>query len=57
MSALPPDLDAALAEFAVRRPLLVASDYDGVLARLHDDPSAAVLDPGVAEALARLVAR
>jgi trehalose 6-phosphate phosphatase len=56
MSVLPQDLDAALAEFAVRRPLLVASDYDGVLARLHDDPSAAVLDPGVAEALARLAA-
>jgi trehalose 6-phosphate phosphatase len=54
MSALPRDLDAALAEFAVRRPLLVASDYDGVLAPLHDDPSAAVPAPGVAEALARL---
>jgi trehalose 6-phosphate phosphatase len=47
-------LDAALAEFATRRPLLVASDYDGVLARLRDEPSAAVPEPGVAEALARL---
>jgi trehalose 6-phosphate phosphatase len=56
MSALPPDLDAALAEFAVRRPLLVASDYDGVLARLRDEPSAAVPEPGVAEALGRLAA-
>src|SRR5829696_2334865 len=54
MSGLPADLDAALADFAARRPLLVASDYDGVLARLRDDPSAAVPEPGVAEALARL---
>ena len=36
------------------RPLLVASDYDGVLAPLVGDPSAAVPEPGVAEALARL---
>jgi trehalose 6-phosphate phosphatase len=56
MSALPQDLDAALREFAVRRPLLVASDYDGVLARLRDEPSAAVPEPGVAEALGRLAA-
>jgi len=54
MSAVPADLDAALADFAGRRPLLVASDYDGVLARLRDEPSAAVPEPGVAEALARL---
>ena len=54
MSALSPDLDAALAAFAVRRPLLVASDYDGVLARLRDDPAAAGPEPGAAEALARL---
>jgi trehalose 6-phosphate phosphatase len=54
MSGVPADLDAALAEFATRRPLLIASDYDGVLARLRDDPSAAVPEPGVAEALARL---
>ena len=51
-----PDLGAALAAVAARRPLLVASDYDGVLARLHDDPSAAVPEPGVADALARLAA-
>src|SRR3954470_12033067 len=56
MTGLPPDLDLALAEFAGRRPLLVASDYDGVLARLRDDPSSAVPEPGVAEALARLAA-
>lgn len=54
MSALAPELDAALVEFAARRPLLVASDYDGVLAGLVDDPSAAVPEPGVAEALGRL---
>ena len=40
-----------------RRPLLIASDYDGVLAPLADDPSAAVPQPGVAEALARLAGR
>jgi trehalose 6-phosphate phosphatase len=56
MTALPAALDAALTEFAGRRPLLVASDYDGVLAPLVGDPSAAVLEPGVAEALARLAA-
>jgi trehalose 6-phosphate phosphatase len=49
------DLDAALCALAGRRPLLVASDYDGVLARLRDEPSAAVPEPGVAEVLARLV--
>ncbi|MGY1916806.1 trehalose-phosphatase [Blastococcus sp. SYSU DS0973] len=51
-----PGPDAALAELATRRPLLVASDYDGVLARLRDDPAAAVPEPGVAEVLARLAA-
>jgi trehalose 6-phosphate phosphatase len=56
MSDVPPELDAALVEFAARRPLLVASDYDGVLARLRDEPSAAVPEPGVAEALGRLAA-
>ena len=56
MSALPAALDAALVEFAARRPLLVASDYDGVLAPLADEPSAAVPQPGVADALARLAA-
>jgi trehalose 6-phosphate phosphatase len=54
VSAVPADLDAALTAFAAQRPLLVASDYDGVLARLRDDPSAAVPESGVAEALARL---
>jgi trehalose 6-phosphate phosphatase len=36
--------------------LLVASDYDGVLAPLRDHPDDAVPGPGVAEALARLAA-
>ncbi|HLM05110.1 MAG TPA: trehalose-phosphatase [Blastococcus sp.] len=54
MSPLTADLDAALRSLAARRPVLVASDYDGVLARLRDEPSAAVPEPGVAEVLARL---
>ncbi len=53
---LPADLDAALTALARRGPVLVASDYDGVLARLRDEPSAAVPEPGVAGVLARLAA-
>jgi trehalose 6-phosphate phosphatase len=53
---LPPELASALAGLAGRRPLLVATDYDGVLSRLVDVPSEAVPEPGVAEALARLAA-
>jgi trehalose 6-phosphate phosphatase len=49
-------LAQALDELAGRRPLLLASDYDGVLARLRDDPGAAVLEPGVGDLLARLAA-
>ncbi|MBB3677429.1 trehalose 6-phosphate phosphatase [Modestobacter versicolor] len=49
-------LAAALDELAAHRPLLLASDYDGVLARLRDDPAAAVLEPGTAELLGRLAA-
>jgi trehalose 6-phosphate phosphatase len=56
MTAVPDDLDAALREFATRRPLLVASDYDGVFARLVGDPSAAKPEPGAARALSRLSA-
>jgi trehalose 6-phosphate phosphatase len=56
MSELPADLLSALDRLAQRRPLLLASDYDGVLARLRDEPSAAVPEPGVAEALGRLAA-
>jgi trehalose 6-phosphate phosphatase len=55
-TGVPADLDAALADLAGRRPLLVASDYDGVLAPLVGNPSAAVPLPGVAEALARVAA-
>jgi trehalose 6-phosphate phosphatase len=54
MSGLEPRLDAALRALTAQRPLLLASDYDGVLAPLVDDPSAAVPTPGVAAALARL---
>jgi trehalose 6-phosphate phosphatase len=53
---LDPALAAALDELATRRPVLLASDYDGVLARLRDDPAAAVLEPGIAELLGRLAA-
>jgi trehalose 6-phosphate phosphatase len=53
---LPAELARALAGLARRRPLLVATDYDGVLARLRDEPSEAVPEAGVAEALARLAA-
>ena len=53
---LPADLTQALAAVARRRPLLVASDYDGVLAPLVGDPSAAVPLPGVGPALQRLAA-
>ena len=54
MTAVPAGLAAALGELAGRRPLLVASDYDGVLAPLVGDPSAAVPSPGVGDALARV---
>ncbi len=56
MSAVPAGLAAALRDLAARRPLLVASDYDGVLAPLVGDPSAAVPSPGVGDALARVAA-
>jgi trehalose 6-phosphate phosphatase len=56
VSAVPPGLVAALTDLAARRPLLVASDYDGVLAPLVGDPAAAVPSPGVAGAMARIAA-
>jgi trehalose 6-phosphate phosphatase len=49
-------LATALDELVTHRPLLLASDYDGVLARLRDDPAAAVPEPGVGDLLARLAA-
>lgn len=54
--SLSPDLAAALRELASHRPLLVASDYDGVLSPLVPVPSEAVPQPGVPEALARVAA-
>lgn len=56
MSALPRDLATALTALAGRRPLLVASDYDGVLSPLADVPSEAGPEPGAAEVLGRLAA-
>lgn len=53
---VPADLATALAALAGRRPLLVATDYDGVLAPLVGDPGAALPSPGAAEALARVAA-
>lgn len=44
----------ALREMAARRPLLVASDYDGVLAPIVSDPDAAFPDPEAIAALVRL---
>jgi trehalose 6-phosphate phosphatase len=56
VTAVPDDLATALAALAARRPVLVSSDYDGVLAPLVDDPSAAVPSPGIAEGLTRIAA-
>ena len=56
MSVLDAGLAAALDDLCRHRPLLLASDYDGVLARLRDDPSAAVPEPGIGELLDRLAA-
>jgi len=53
-------LAAALAELAAdpaRRPILVALDFDGVLAPLRDDPDASAVLPRGAEALAELAHR
>jgi trehalose 6-phosphate phosphatase len=56
VNELPAGLLAALDRLRDRRPLLVASDYDGVLAPLVDDPSAAAPLDGVADVLLRLSA-
>lgn len=45
------DLSTALAEAATRSPLLVASDYDGVLSPIVDDPNAAHPDEAAMAAL------
>jgi trehalose 6-phosphate phosphatase len=56
VSGVDPALRQALAELAGQRPLLLASDYDGVLARLRDQPGPAVPEPGIADLLTRLAA-
>lgn len=56
MNRLPDDLVAALDRIGRLRPLLIASDYDGVLSPLVDDPSAAAPLDGVADVLVRLSA-
>jgi len=60
MTALPGDLAAALDDLAALaragRPVLLASDFDGVLAELVDDPEASRPVPAAAAALARLAA-
>jgi trehalose 6-phosphate phosphatase len=56
MTGVPDDVDEALRTFVGRRPLLISSDYDGVLSRLVGDPSAAGPEPGAAEAVGRLAA-
>ena len=56
MSRPADDLAAALDRISRHRPLLIASDYDGVLSPLVDDPSAAAPLDGVADVLARLAA-
>ncbi|MGB9359493.1 MAG: trehalose-phosphatase [Acidimicrobiia bacterium] len=47
-------LEVALRSAAGRSTLLVASDYDGVLSPIVDDPSAAVSHPPAVEAMARI---
>lgn len=49
-------MSEGVAELAARRPLLVASDYDGVLARLRDVPGEAVPEPWAPDLLRRLAA-
>jgi trehalose 6-phosphate phosphatase len=53
---LPPDLVAALDRLAAAPRVLVASDFDGVLAPLVPDPSQSRALPGTIEALEGLAA-
>jgi trehalose 6-phosphate phosphatase len=53
---VPADLAAAATSFAVHRPLLVALDFDGVLAPLVDDPASSRPLPGTMAAVRRLAA-
>src|SRR5690625_1503172 len=48
------ELDQALRDLAARPSVLVALDFDGVLAPLVDDPSASRIVPAAVEALAQL---
>jgi trehalose 6-phosphate phosphatase len=52
--ALPPDLDAALKDFAARESLLVCLDFDGCVAELVADAASARPIPVNAEAIERL---
>lgn len=51
-----PDLDSAVRTYAERRPLVVASDFDGVLAPLVGDPMAARALPESLDALREMAA-
>lgn len=52
---LDPALLTDLTRFAAQRPILVALDFDGVLAPIVDDPSQSRLDPLARAAIERLV--
>lgn len=54
MTGLPPLLAAGVSELMVRRPVLLAFDFDGVLAPIVDEPSAARALPGTGELLEAL---
>lgn len=54
MTSLPPELNAAIARFVQHDRILVASDFDGVLAPIVMDPSASAAQPGTLEALREL---
>lgn len=54
MSDVDPVLTARVRDLLVRRPVLVALDFDGVLAPIVDEPSAARALPGTTDLLAAL---
>lgn len=56
MSGEAPPLEQRLAQIAEAEELLVASDFDGTLAPLEEDPSLVAAEPGAIEALAALAA-
>lgn len=47
-------LDRALSDLTSFTPLLIASDYDGTLAPIVDDPASAVPDPRALDSFLRL---